>query len=101
MRQSRAAVERQTGWSIEEFVRTACRYRTVKIKACTQIITADPTNYATHSSRSAIVWVPSAPPPGSRRPARITKSKSALEKDSRLAIPIGGAQISRNRDCRR
>lgn len=74
MRQSRAAVEHQTGWSIEEFVRTACRYRIVKIKACTRIITADPTNYATHSSRSApVVWVPTATPPGSRRPARITK----------------------------
>ena len=33
-------VEHQTGWSIKKFVRTARRYRTVKIKAGTQILTA-------------------------------------------------------------
>jgi hypothetical protein len=36
-------VERQTGWSIKRFVRTARRYRTVKIKTGTQLlIAADP-----------------------------------------------------------
>jgi hypothetical protein len=33
-------IEHQTGWSIKKFVRTARRYRTVKIKAGTQILTA-------------------------------------------------------------
>ncbi len=33
-------IEAQTGWSIKKFVRTARRYRTVKIKAGRQIITA-------------------------------------------------------------
>jgi transposase len=33
-------VEHQTGWSIKKFVRTARRYRTVKIKAGRQILTA-------------------------------------------------------------
>jgi transposase len=33
-------VEHQTGWSIKKFVRTARRYRTVKITAGTQILTA-------------------------------------------------------------
>jgi hypothetical protein len=33
-------VEHQTGWSIKKFVRTARRYRTVKIKAGAQILTA-------------------------------------------------------------
>jgi hypothetical protein len=32
--------ERQTGWSIKKFVRTARRYRTVQIKADRQILTA-------------------------------------------------------------
>jgi hypothetical protein len=34
------SIERQTGWSIKKFVRTARRYRTVKIKAGRQILTA-------------------------------------------------------------
>jgi hypothetical protein len=33
-------VQRQTGWSIKKFVRTARRYRTVRIKAGAQILTA-------------------------------------------------------------
>jgi hypothetical protein len=33
-------VEHQTGWTIKKFVRTARRYRTVKIKAGRQILTA-------------------------------------------------------------
>ena len=33
-------IEHQTGWSIKKFVRTARCYRTVKIKAGTQILTA-------------------------------------------------------------
>ncbi|HEX7430131.1 MAG TPA: IS1634 family transposase [Mycobacterium sp.] len=33
-------VERQTGWTIKKFVRTARRYRTVKIKAGREILTA-------------------------------------------------------------
>ena len=33
-------IENQTGWSIKKFVRTARRYRTVKIKAGRQILTA-------------------------------------------------------------
>ena len=32
--------ERQTGWSIKKFVRTARRYHTVRIKAARQILTA-------------------------------------------------------------
>ncbi len=33
-------IETQTGWSIEKFVRTARRYRTVKIRTGRQILTA-------------------------------------------------------------
>jgi hypothetical protein len=33
-------IETQTGWSIKKFVRTARRYRTVRIKAGRQILTA-------------------------------------------------------------
>ena len=33
-------IEHQTGWSIKKFVRTARRYRTVKIQAGRQILTA-------------------------------------------------------------
>ena len=33
-------IETQTGWSIKKFVRTARRYRTVTIKAGSQILTA-------------------------------------------------------------
>jgi hypothetical protein len=33
-------IERQTGWSIKKFVRTTRRYRTVKIKAGRQTLTA-------------------------------------------------------------
>jgi len=33
-------IEAQTGWSIKKFVRTTRRYRTVKIKAGRQILTA-------------------------------------------------------------
>lgn len=33
-------IEHQTGWSIKKFVRTTRRYRTVKIRACKQILTA-------------------------------------------------------------
>ena len=33
-------IEHQTGWSIKKFVRTTRRYRTVKIKAGRQILTA-------------------------------------------------------------
>jgi hypothetical protein len=33
-------LEHQTGWSIKKFVRTARRYRTVRIKAGRQILTA-------------------------------------------------------------
>ena len=33
-------IEHQTGWSIKKFVRTARRYRTVNIKAGSQILTA-------------------------------------------------------------
>jgi hypothetical protein len=33
-------IEHQTGWSIKKFVRTARRYRTVKIKAGNQTLTA-------------------------------------------------------------
>ncbi len=33
-------IEAQTGWSIKKFVRTTRRYRTVKIKAGNQVLTA-------------------------------------------------------------
>jgi hypothetical protein len=33
-------IEAQTGWSIKKFVRTTRRYRTVKIKAGNQTLTA-------------------------------------------------------------
>jgi hypothetical protein len=33
-------IETQTGWSIKKFVRTARRYRTLKIKAGNQVLTA-------------------------------------------------------------
>lgn len=33
-------IEHQTGWSIKKFVRTTRRYRTVKIRAGKQILTA-------------------------------------------------------------
>jgi hypothetical protein len=33
-------IEAQTGWSIKKFVRTARRYRTVRIKAGNQTLTA-------------------------------------------------------------
>ena len=33
-------IEAQTGWTIKKFVRTARRYRTVRIKAGRQILTA-------------------------------------------------------------
>ena len=33
-------IEHQTGWSIKKFVRTARRYRTVRIKAGSRILTA-------------------------------------------------------------
>ena len=33
-------IEHRTGWSIKKFVRTTRRYRTVKIKAGRQILTA-------------------------------------------------------------
>jgi hypothetical protein len=33
-------IEHQTGWTIKKFVRTARRYRTVRIKAGRQILTA-------------------------------------------------------------
>jgi hypothetical protein len=33
-------IEHQTGWSIKKFVRTTRRYRTVRIKAGRQILTA-------------------------------------------------------------
>jgi hypothetical protein len=33
-------IEARTGWSIRKFVKTARRYRTVKIQAGTQVITA-------------------------------------------------------------
>lgn len=33
-------IERQTGWSIKKFVRTARRYRTVTIRAGNQTLTA-------------------------------------------------------------
>jgi hypothetical protein len=49
-------IEHQTGWSIKKFVRTARRYRTITIKAGTQILTPPthyPTTSATRSSRSA------------------------------------------------
>jgi len=50
-------IEHQTGWSIKKFVRTARRYRTVKIKAGSQIIAAaDPTISAKPSPRSAAAF---------------------------------------------
>jgi hypothetical protein len=46
-------IEHQTGWSINKFVRTARRYRTVKIKAGSQILAgADPTSSAKPPPRS-------------------------------------------------
>jgi hypothetical protein len=52
-------VEDGTGWTIKQFVRTARRYRTVRIRAGQRIVTAEarsrPT-YATHSPRS-LDWV--------------------------------------------
>jgi Ser-tRNA(Ala) deacylase AlaX len=33
-------IERQTGWSIKKFVRTARRYRTMQIRAGQQLLTA-------------------------------------------------------------
>jgi len=48
-------IETQTGWSIKKFVRTARRYRTVKIKAGRQILTAaDP---LPHDLRDAIARI--------------------------------------------
>jgi len=50
-------IEHQTGWSIKKFVRTARRYRTVKIKAGSQILAAaDPTSSAKPSPRSAAAF---------------------------------------------
>jgi len=49
-------VEHQTGWSIKKFVRTARRYRTVKIKTLALRYSTPilyPTTSATRSSRSA------------------------------------------------
>jgi len=49
-------IEHQTGWSIKKFVRTALRYRTVKIKALALRYSPPilyPTTSATRSSRSA------------------------------------------------
>ena len=34
------SIEHQTGWTIKKFVRTARRYRTIRIKAGRQILTA-------------------------------------------------------------
>jgi hypothetical protein len=34
-------IETRTGWSIRKFVRTACRYRTVLIRADQHILTAE------------------------------------------------------------
>ncbi len=49
-------IEHQTGWSIKKFVRTARRYRTVKIRPATRPSpppTRYPTTSAPPSSRSA------------------------------------------------
>ena len=43
-------LEHQTGWSMKKFVRTARRYRTVQIRAGTQILTP-PTRYPTTSAK--------------------------------------------------
>ena len=51
-------IEHQTGWSIKKFVRTARRYRTVKIKAGRQTLTAAdplPDDLAKPSPKSAAV----------------------------------------------
>jgi len=48
-------IEHRTGWSIKKFVRTARRYRTVRIQAGRQILTAAepvPTTSHKHSPRS-------------------------------------------------
>ncbi len=48
-------IEHQTGWSIKKFVRTARRYRTVKIKAANQTLTAaDP---LPHDLRDALLEI--------------------------------------------
>ena len=45
----------KSGWSIKKFVRTARRYRTVKIQAGDQTLTAaDP---ATHDLRAALIRI--------------------------------------------
>lgn len=49
-------IAHQTGWSFKEFIRTAHRYRTVKIKAGQQILTAAdpvPDNLRAAMSKSA------------------------------------------------
>ena len=51
-------IEHQTGWSIKKFVRTTRRYRTVKIKARRQTLTAaDP---LPHDLRDALAKISSA-----------------------------------------
>jgi hypothetical protein len=48
-------IETSTGWSIKKFIRTARRYRTVQVRAGSQILTAEdppPTTYETPSPRS-------------------------------------------------
>jgi transposase len=48
-------VERQTGWSIKKFVRTARRYRTVQIRAGNQTLTAaDPLPAELHETLAKI-----------------------------------------------
>ncbi len=48
-------IEHQTGWSIKKFVRTARRYRTVRIKAGGQTLTAaDPLPNDLHEALTKI-----------------------------------------------
>jgi hypothetical protein len=48
-------IEDTTGWSINKFVKTARRYRTVRIRVGDHVLTAAdpcPTTYTAHSSKS-------------------------------------------------
>ena len=67
-------MNRQTGWSIKKFVRTARRYRTVQIRAGQQILTAadplpenlrDALAKTTSPDSAALIWPKSGSSPAS------------------------------------
>ncbi|TCN35373.1 hypothetical protein EV644_116168 [Kribbella orskensis] len=58
--------EDRTGWSINKFVRTAHRYRTVEIRAGQQIPTAEDPSHPSPARSRAARSSPASPPPGSQ-----------------------------------